>query len=403
MDSTASARPTPKADSAGGPSDRVRCPPSSGTSYSSQPCRTPRRESRPAVPSATIVSTMPIGRAPIAARSLTLVSTAAMPAPNGSCCTKLGSNASPHATTNESSNPTAAPSSPGPLTQSVVPKSSDTKRIGFFACSAAQARTRSASCGSGAGCTGGAWGWGWWSVLPLSRARLPCAALRIVNAAYTIRCVPAPAFLTLPPRPAKPRSFGITHVLDKGMPAVMAEGLLRSVGDVIDIWKFGWGTAYLDPELDLKITLLRRHGVQPCLGGTLLEVAWLQGRAKECVSWAAATGFGMVEISRGVAPMTIEEKADQIGYAAEELIAISEVGSKDPERSVVAGEWREEVVRDLDAGSWKVVAEGRESGTVGLYEPSGAVRVEVAEAIASVDGAERILFEAPKKDQQTWF
>jgi phosphosulfolactate synthase len=215
--------------------------------------------------------------------------------------------------------------------------------------------------------------------------------------------VPAPDFLALPPRPPKPRSSRITHVLDKGMPAVAAEGLLRSAGDVIDIWKFGWGIAYLDPDLDLKITLLRRHGVQPCLGGTLLEVAWLEGRAKECVSWAAATGFGMVEISRGVAPMTIEDKADLIGYVAQELIAISEVGSKDPERSVVAAEWREEVVRDLDAGSWKVVAEGRESGTVGLYDPSGAVRVEVAEAIASVDGPERILFEAPKKDQQTWF
>jgi len=206
----------------------------------------------------------------------------------------------------------------------------------------------------------------------------------------------------LPPRPAKPRGFGITHVLDKGMSAVMAEGLLRSAGDVIDIWKFGWGTAYLDPELDLKITLLRRHEVQPCLGGTLLEVSWLQGRAKDCLSWAAEAGFGMVEISRGVAPMTLEDKAELIAYASEEFVAVSEVGSKDPACSVVAAEWRDEVARDLDAGSWKVVAEGRESGTVGLYDPCGAVRVDVADAIASVDGAKRILFEAPKKDQQSW-
>jgi phosphosulfolactate synthase len=227
--------------------------------------------------------------------------------------------------------------------------------------------------------------------------------LRIVNAAYTIRCVQAPTFLTLPPRPPKPRSVGITHLLDKGMSAVAAEGLLRSAGDVIDIWKFGWGTAYLDPELDLKITLMRRHGVQPCLGGTLLEVSWLQGRAKDCLSWAAATGFDMVEISRGVAPMTLEDKADLIAYAAQDLVAVSEVGRKDPACSVVAAEWRDEVARDLDAGAWKVVAEGRESGTVGLYEPSGGVRVEVVDAIASVDGAERILFEAPRKDQQSWF
>ncbi len=209
-------------------------------------------------------------------------------------------------------------------------------------------------------------------------------------------------FLKLPTRSDKPRSAGITHVLDKGISATAADGVLRSAGGVIDIWKFGWGTAYLDPELDLKITLLHRHGVQPCLGGTLLEVAWMQGRAKECLSWAADAGFGMVEVSRGVAPMTPEDKAELIAYAAEELVAVSEVGSKDPGRAVVAAEWSAEVAADLAAGAWKVVAEGRDSGTVGLYDASGAVRADVAEAIAAVAGADQILFEAPKKDQQTW-
>src|SRR5262245_64563074 len=110
------------------------------------------------------------------------------------------------------------------------------------------------------------------------------------------------------------------------MSAVAAAGLLRSAGDVIDIWKFGWGTAYLDPELDLKITLMRRHGVQPCLGGTLLEVSWLQGRAKECLSWAGAAGFGMVEILRGCAPMSIGENVELVAFATQGLGALREVG-----------------------------------------------------------------------------
>jgi phosphosulfolactate synthase len=214
--------------------------------------------------------------------------------------------------------------------------------------------------------------------------------------------MPGSGFLTLPSRPEKPRSVGITHVLDGGIPAMMVEGVIRSAAAVIDIWKFGWGTAYLDQELDLKIDVLRRHGVQPCLGGTLLEVAWMQGRADECLSWAADSGFGMVEISRGVAPMTLDDKAKLIAHAARDLVTVSEVGSKDPEQAVIATQWCTEVALDLAAGAWKVVAEGRESGTVGLYDPTGAVRTEIAESIAAVAGPDRILFEAPRKEQQSW-
>jgi phosphosulfolactate synthase len=210
-------------------------------------------------------------------------------------------------------------------------------------------------------------------------------------------------FLDLPARPAKPRTHGMTHMLDKGLPLHAAEGVLRTAGAYIDIWKFGWGTAYLDPDLDLKIALLERHGVVPCLGGTLLEVSWIQHRAKPCLEWAAAAGFRMVEVSRGVAPISLEEKSELIAFATQEFDVVSEVGSKDPFVAVDPRAWSEEVQSDLDAGAWKVVAEGRESGTVGLYDSTGQVKGDLVAAISEVAGPDSILFEAPRKDQQAWF
>jgi phosphosulfolactate synthase len=213
----------------------------------------------------------------------------------------------------------------------------------------------------------------------------------------------APAFLDLPDRPAKPRSTGLTHVLDKGLPLRSTRSLLATAGAHIDIWKFGWGTAYLDPDLMRKITDLVCHQVIPCLGGTLLEVSWLQGRVEACLDWAASQGIAMVEVSRGVAPMSLSEKAKLIDLATDRFTVVSEVGSKDPATVATPEQWCDEIAGDLAAGAWKVVAEGRESGTVGLYQPSGAVRTELVAAVVAAVGEEAMLFEAPRKDQQAWF
>ena len=209
-------------------------------------------------------------------------------------------------------------------------------------------------------------------------------------------------FLSLPARAAKPRSTGLTHVLDKGIPVLQARALLEAAGDFVDIWKFGWGSAYLDRQLEPKLALLAEHGVRACLGGTLLEIAWSQDRVEECLRWAADAEVPLVEVSRGVMPMPLADKARLIARAARSFTVLSEVGSKDPERQLAPEQWKSEVGEDLAAGAWLVVTEGRESGTVGTYDPSGVVIDEVIEAVVAVAGHERILFEAPRKDQQAW-
>ena len=212
-----------------------------------------------------------------------------------------------------------------------------------------------------------------------------------------------PGFLHLDQRAMHPRSVGLTHVIDGGIPLGAMADVLRSAGHLVDVWKFGWGTAYLDPMVGDKLRLLRDHGIGACTGGTLLEVAWLQGEATAFFDWAADMGFPHVEVSNGVARMPLTEKRRLVIEAARRFTVLAEVGSKDPAAPVSAASWATEAVGDLDAGAHWILAEGRESGTVGLYDAQGEVRDDVVDMLARELDPERLVFEAPGKRQQAWF
>ena len=113
-------------------------------------------------------------------------------------------------------------------------------------------------------------------------------------------------------------------------PPGAAADLLSSAAAHVDIWKVGWGTAYVDAALGAKLALLAEHGVPACLGGTLLEIAWAQGRARECLAWAHDAGFAMVEVSRGTVDMTPAQKRELIGLATGRFTVLAEVGTKAP-------------------------------------------------------------------------
>lgn len=210
-----------------------------------------------------------------------------------------------------------------------------------------------------------------------------------------------PAFLDLPVRPRKPRAGGRTHVLDTGYPIPVMQAILDATDDLIDLWKFGFGTAYVDTTVAAKVMLLARHGVTSCIGGTLLEVSWLQDRVDDCLTWAAAVGFDCIEVSNGSAPMSIEDKRALIKQASGDFTVVSEVGSKDADVRVDAAAWRDEMLGDLEAGAMLTLAEGRASGTVGLYLPDGTVRERLVEMLAD-DVGNRVVFEAPRATQQAW-
>lgn len=217
-----------------------------------------------------------------------------------------------------------------------------------------------------------------------------------------VYCV-KPDFLSLPEVTAKPRAVGVTHMLDKGIPLDLATAILRSYGTHMDFWKFGWGTAFIDDQLADKLAVLHDHAVTACLGGTLLEIAWAQGAVDECLAWASKAGFRAVEVSRGSVPMPRSAKASIVRQAATQFTVLAETGYKSAERLMSLDEWSTEITEDLDNGATYVVTEGRESGTVGVYDHEGEPRPDVVRRVIEAVGLERAVFEAPRKSQQAWF
>lgn len=203
-----------------------------------------------------------------------------------------------------------------------------------------------------------------------------------------------------PQRSPKPRDVGVSHVMDKGLGLRQVEDMLATSSGYIDIVKLGWGTGYVTQNLVEKIAAYRDAGIPVCFGGTLLEVAILQGRFDAFRGMVREHGVTHVEISNGVIDLTMKEKAKYIRELAKEFTVLSEVGSKDSEKIIPPFRWVELIQSDLDAGAWKVICEARESGTVGLYFGSGEVRAGlIDEIVAKVDPAD-LIFEAPQRAQQ---
>lgn len=212
-----------------------------------------------------------------------------------------------------------------------------------------------------------------------------------------------PGFLRLPLRPSKPRDQGLTHVLDKGLSLIGLESLIQSARASIDIVKLGWGTAYVSADVDRKVAMARDAGIHLCPGGTLLEICDRQHRTADYVRWLQQLGVSHVEVSNGALGMSTERKRELIRMLARDFTVLSECGSKNPDADVVAADWVGEMAGDLEAGASLLIAEARESGTVGLYHPTGEVRTELVDTLVAALPVEQIIWEAPRKDQQAWF
>ena len=212
-----------------------------------------------------------------------------------------------------------------------------------------------------------------------------------------------PDLLDLPERSTKPRDLGITHVLDRGMSLVEVDGLMEVAGDSVDLVKLGWGTALATGNLERKLERFRDHGIAVVLGGTLTELAIAQDRLERLIGWLHELGLTHVEISDGTITLEHDRKLELIERLATEFTVLSEVGSKDDTKIMAPYRWVEQIQEELAAGAWKVIAEARESGTVGLYRHDGEPRMGLIDEIVHTVDAGKILFEAPRKDQQVWF
>ena len=194
-----------------------------------------------------------------------------------------------------------------------------------------------------------------------------------------------PPFLDLPARSARPREHGLTVVLDKGLSLAAVDGLLEVCGASVDLVKLGWGTSLVTQNLEPKLARYAAAGVPVMLGGTLTELAVRQGRVDGLVAWLAELGLSHVEVSDGTIALEPERKRALVARLAGEGLRV------------------EQIEGELEAGAWKVVAEGRESGTAGIFRHDGEARMGLIDEIVHAVPIEALVFEAPQKAQQVWF
>ena len=210
-------------------------------------------------------------------------------------------------------------------------------------------------------------------------------------------------FLDLPARPGKPRTEGLTHVIDKGMNLREIEGLFDTAGQFVDIVKFGWGTSYVTNNLEKKIALYRSFETPVVCGGTLFEAVYGRGKLDEFKAWLQEQRFSHVEISDGTIEIPRERKLELIAEFARDFVVLSEVGSKDEDVVYAPYQWVEWIKEELEAGAWKVITEGREGGTAGIYRPTGEMRTGLVDEIVHEVDVGELIFEAPTKSSQAWF
>ncbi|MCW3025668.1 MAG: phosphosulfolactate synthase, partial [Solirubrobacterales bacterium] len=179
-------------------------------------------------------------------------------------------------------------------------------------------------------------------------------------------------------------------------------GLLEVAGEIVDVVKLGWGTALVSANLKPKLELYRERGIPVVLGGTLTELAIRQGRVEGLVAWLLELGLRHVEISDGTISVEQEVKRELIERLSRDFTVLAEVGSKDTDFIMAPYVWVEQIERDLAAGAWKVIAEARESGTAGIYRATGEVRTGLIDEIVHAIEPERLIFEAPRREQQVW-
>jgi len=210
-------------------------------------------------------------------------------------------------------------------------------------------------------------------------------------------------FLTLPERTTKPRESGLTHVLDKGLSLEQARQFLEVSSQYVDIVKLGWGTAVVTPNVKEKIALYQSYDIPVSFGGTFFEVCLRQGKYDEFLALVDECGMTCVEVSDGTIDMDEEDKLAIVRDLSKRYKVLSEVGSKDDAVVITPSKWVDLIGRELEAGAWKVITEGRESGTVGIYRPNGDIKDGLLEEIKETFDTSRLLFEAPVKKQQAWF
>ena len=185
----------------------------------------------------------------------------------------------------------------------------------------------------------------------------------------------------IPERTIRPRVKGLTMVMDKGLGIHEVENFLSVCSPHVDLVKLGFGTAYVTPNLDEKIKLYHDAGIRVYFGGTLFEAFIVRNQYDDYLRMLERFNLTHAEISDGSIEMPHGIKLEYISKLSKHVTVLSEVGSKDVEKIIPPYQWIELMKAELKAGAWKVIAEAREAGNVGVYRSSGEVREGLVQEI----------------------
>jgi phosphosulfolactate synthase len=207
----------------------------------------------------------------------------------------------------------------------------------------------------------------------------------------------------LPERTSKNRNSGLTMMMDKGLSLMETENFIDSSAEYTDLVKFGFGTSVFSPNLKEKIKLYKSADITPYFGGTLFEAYMVRGLFDDYKRFVEKFGLDTVEVSDGSMKIDHYEKLKCIDDLCKNFRVLSEVGSKVQGVELSHNEWVQSMKTEIEAGAWKVIAEARESGTIGIYNSDGSADGGLIDDIIKHVAVDDILWEAPIKSQQVYF
>lgn len=192
-------------------------------------------------------------------------------------------------------------------------------------------------------------------------------------------------------------------VMDKGVSLQQAENFIDACGEYIDIVKLGFGTSYLTKNLDKKLKLYKEAGIKTYFGGTLFEAFIVRGMFNDYLKLLDKFKMEVAEVSDGSIVLPHDKKCEYISKLAKDRIVLSEVGSKEEGIIIHPAKWISMMNKEIEAGSWKVIAEAREGGNVGIFHRNGSAHTLLINKITGKVDRDRILWETPQKSQQVYF
>lgn len=207
----------------------------------------------------------------------------------------------------------------------------------------------------------------------------------------------------LPEREAKPRQKGLTMVMDKGISLRQAQDFVETSADFVDYVKLGFGTSLISKNVKEKVKLYKSAGIKVYVGGTLFEAFVIRNQFEDYIQYIREFGLDAAEVSDGSINLEHEKKCEYIHTLSKDFTVLSEVGSKEEGVIIHPARWINMMQNELNAGSSQVIAEARESGTVGIFHKNGSAHTMLINRIVNKVKLENIIWETPQKSQQVYF